>query len=41
LRERNILVRRWDYPRIDNYLRITIGTKDQCMMLVEALSEMV
>ena len=41
LRERNILVRRWDYPRSDNYLRITIGTKDQCMMLVEALSEMV
>ena len=41
LRERNILVRRWDYPRIDNHLRITIGTRDQCTMLVEAFSEMV
>lgn len=38
LRERGILLRRWDLPRIKDYLRITIGTADQCRVLVENLS---
>lgn len=37
LRAGNILVRRWDKPRIDNYLRISIGTREECLALVMAL----
>ena len=37
LRQQNILVRYFDSPRIDNYLRISIGTDDQCRVLVTAL----
>ncbi|MEZ5649608.1 MAG: histidinol-phosphate transaminase [Burkholderiaceae bacterium] len=39
LRERRILVRRFDKPRISEFLRITIGSDDQCDRLVEALGE--
>jgi histidinol-phosphate aminotransferase len=37
LRERGILVRRFDLPRIDQFLRISIGNDDQCDGLVAAL----
>jgi histidinol-phosphate aminotransferase len=37
LRERSILVRHFDRPRIDAYLRITIGTQDEMRQLVAAL----
>ena len=37
LRQRNILVRHFSAPRIDQYLRITIGTRPQVEALVQAL----
>jgi histidinol-phosphate aminotransferase len=37
LRERRIIVRHFPMPRIDQYLRITIGTDAQCGLLVGAL----
>jgi len=40
LRERKILVRHFKLPRIDQYLRISIGTRDQCAALVSALREL-
>jgi len=39
LRDRNILVRYFASPRIDQYLRITIGTQQECEILVAALKE--
>jgi len=39
LRERSIIVRHFKLPRIDQFLRITIGTPEQCRVLVEALRE--
>lgn len=39
LRERNIFVRYFAQPRIDNYLRITIGTDKEMESLVNALEE--
>ena len=39
LRERRILVRHFALPRIDRFLRITIGTRAQCELLVAALDE--
>ncbi|MGN6580227.1 MAG: pyridoxal phosphate-dependent aminotransferase [Bordetella sp.] len=41
LRERGILVRHFRLPRIDQYLRISIGTDDECALLVDALSELI
>ncbi len=41
LRERDILVRHFDQPRIDQYLRITIGTEDQMRQLVSVLRELI
>lgn len=41
LRERGIYVRHWDKPRIADYLRITIGTKEEMERLLEALAEIV
>ncbi len=38
LRERSIIVRHFQLPRIDQYLRITVGTDDQCAVLVRALT---
>jgi histidinol-phosphate aminotransferase len=40
LRERRILVRRYDLDPIAGWLRITIGTRDQHDRLLEALKEM-
>ena len=40
LRERRILVRHFRQPRIAQFLRITVGTDDQCRALVAALREM-
>ncbi len=40
LRERDILVRWWDLPRIENHLRITIGADDEMDTLFEALREL-
>lgn len=37
LRERRILVRHFRQPRIDNHLRISIGTQAECESLVDAL----
>ena len=37
LRQCGIIVRHFRLPRIDQYLRITIGTDAQCELLVEAL----
>lgn len=39
LKERLILVRHFKQPRIDNYLRISIGTRDECEQLICALKE--
>ena len=41
LRKRNIIVRYFDKPRINDYLRISIGTDDQMDALVSALGELV
>ena len=37
LREKNIIVRHFKQSRIDNFLRITIGTEQQCHELINAL----
>ena len=37
LREKRVIVRHFKLPRIDQHLRITIGTDAQCQTLVEAL----
>ncbi|MBU3656779.1 MAG: histidinol-phosphate transaminase [Rhodocyclaceae bacterium] len=37
LRERAIIVRHFRLPRIDQHLRITIGTREECTALVTAL----
>lgn len=39
LRERGIIVRRWNADRISEYLRITIGTDEEMDTLIGALSE--
>lgn len=39
LRDRGILVRRFDRPRIEEYLRITIGTDAQMQTMCRALEE--
>jgi histidinol-phosphate aminotransferase len=40
LKERGIYVRHWNRPRIDNCLRITIGTDEQMDRLIGTLKEM-
>ncbi len=37
LRRKNILVRYFKQPRIDNFLRITVGSEYDCRQLIEAL----
>ncbi len=37
LREQNIIVRHFKLPRIDQFLRITVGTDAECKALVETL----
>lgn len=39
LKEHDIYVRHWNKDRIDNYLRITIGTDEQMKALYDALEE--
>jgi len=39
LRQKNILVRYFNLPRINNYLRISIGTPQECEAVVVALQE--
>ncbi|MGI4815769.1 MAG: histidinol-phosphate transaminase [Janthinobacterium lividum] len=39
LREKAVLVRHFRSPRIENYLRITVGTDAQCAALMQALAE--
>lgn len=39
LKAKDIFVRYFNLPRIDNYLRITIGTEEEMRALVEALKE--
>lgn len=39
LRERSILVRRFSLPRIEDFLRITVGTPEECRRLTDALRE--
>jgi len=39
LRQRSVIVRHFKLPRIDQFLRITIGTDDQCNRLIAALKE--
>ncbi len=41
LRSRNIYVRYFNAPRIDNYLRISIGTEEEMNRLFEALKEII
>ena len=42
LRERSIIVRHFrNPPRIADFLRITVGTDEQCAGLVDALREIV
>ena len=41
LKDKGILVRQWNKPRISDYLRITIGTKDQMDSLIEALDDII
>lgn len=41
LRQRGILVRWWDKPRIRDYLRITIGTEEEMKALCEAMKEII
>ena len=38
LRERSIIVRHFRQPRIEQFLRITVGTDEQCATLVAALA---
>jgi histidinol-phosphate aminotransferase len=39
LRQRSIIVRHFSQPRIESFLRITIGTEAQCQILAQALGE--
>ena len=39
LRQRGIIVRHFKAPRIDQFLRITVGTDEQCTTLIDALKE--
>lgn len=40
LRERGVLVRRWDIPEIENWLRISVGTDKEMGALCGALEEL-
>ena len=40
LRERAVLVRHFKKPRIQDFLRITVGSEDQCGRLIAVLREL-
>ena len=39
MRQKNIFIRYFKLPRIENYLRITVGTNGQMDKLIGALKE--
>ncbi|MDI9569493.1 MAG: histidinol-phosphate transaminase [Pseudomonadota bacterium] len=39
LRRRGVLVRRFPAPRIEDFLRVSVGTEEECRILVETLEE--
>ncbi|MDR2571497.1 MAG: histidinol-phosphate transaminase [Oscillospiraceae bacterium] len=39
LKNRSILVRQWNKPRISDYIRITVGTREQMDVLIAAIKE--
>lgn len=39
LRARGIIVRHFKLPRIDQHLRISVGTEEECLLLTDALAE--
>lgn len=39
LKENNIYVRHWKKPRIENYLRITVGTQEEMGRLVSFIEQ--
>jgi len=41
LKDKGILIRQWNKPRISDYVRITIGTKKQMQMLLNAVEKIV
>lgn len=41
LRRRGIIVRHFKLPRVEQFLRITVGTDEQCAILVKALREII
>ena len=40
LKEKNIYVRYWNKPRINNHLRISVGTDEEAKILINALEEL-
>ena len=41
LRDRGILVRYWDRPKLDDKIRITVGTEEENQALLEALQQLI
>ena len=41
LREHGVLVRHFRKPRIEDFLRITVGTDDQCGRLIDLLRRLI
>jgi len=41
LRERSVIVRHFRHPRIDQFLRISVGKEEECAALVTALTDIV